>query len=238
MHTRWRLGNEPSSSGVDPNQRVPRRCDIYLSVMSDVHEASPPRLAIADLRPTQITVGRREVDIRRTRWRQRDLAAAADYLNTHPVPVVVGPGDHAYMIDRHHLATALHEEGVPDVQVSVVDDIRELSPGDFWAMLEQRNWTHPFDDQGHRCPFECMPASIEELTDDPFRSLAGAIKRAGGYAKTKAPFSEFRWADFLRERISRTLVERDFGRALAIAMNLAQSSEAASLPGWQRHPMQ
>jgi hypothetical protein len=58
----------------------------------------------------------------------------------------------------------------------------------------------------------------------------------GGYAKNKAPFSEFRWADFLRDRIDRILVERDFGRALAIAMNLAQSNEAAALPGWQSHP--
>jgi hypothetical protein len=70
---------------------------------------------------------------------------------------------------------------------------------------------------------------------DPFRSLAGALKRAGGYAKDKAPFSEFRWADFLRCRISRELVERHFGRALALAMNLAQSTDAASLPGWRRH---
>ena len=79
-----------------------------------------------------------------------------------------------------------------------------------------------------------MPTSVDDLIDDPFRSLAGAVKRAGGYAKDRSPFSEFRWADFLRCRIARELVERDFGRALALAMNLAQSNEAAALPGWQR----
>ena len=81
-----------------------------------------------------------------------------------------------------------------------------------------------------------MPASVGELIDDPFRSLAGAVKRAGGYAKDKAPFSEFRWADFLRHRIPREMIERDFGRTLALAMNLSQSTEAAALPGWRRHP--
>jgi hypothetical protein len=207
------------------------------SVMSgSIQEAFPERLAISDLRPTQMTVGMREVDIRRTRWQQRDAVGAAHYLHTHPVPVVVGPGNKLYMIDRHHLATALHEEGVLDVPIAVVDDIGRLGFEDFWTTLEKRNWTHPFDDNGHRRPFENMPALIGELTDDPFRSLAGAIKRAGGYAKSIAPFSEFRWADFFRERISRTLVERDFGRALAIGMNLAQSSQSAGLPGWQRHP--
>jgi hypothetical protein len=58
----------------------------------------------------------------------------------------------------------------------------------------------------------------------------------GGYVKDKAPFSEFRWADFLRDRIDRRLVERDFGLALATAMKLAQSNDAAKLPGWQSHP--
>jgi hypothetical protein len=79
-----------------------------------------------------------------------------------------------------------------------------------------------------------MPASVNGLIDDPFRSLAGAIKRAAGYAKDKSPFSEFRWADFLRWRIARELIERDFGRALAVAMDLAQTTEAIALPGWRR----
>jgi hypothetical protein len=55
-----------------------------------------------------------------------------------------------------------------------------------------------------------MPKTVFDLTDDPFRSLAGALKRTGGYAKDKAPFSEFRWADFLRNRIARPTVEFDF----------------------------
>lgn len=140
------------------------------------------------------------------------------------------------MIDRHHLTMALHEEGVEEVPISIVENISALNFDEFWATLENRNWTHPYDDEGFRCAFERMPTSIIGLVDDPFRSLAGALKRTGGYAKNKAPFSEFRWADFLRIRIDRKLVERDFGRALAIAMNLAGSEEAAELPGWLRHP--
>ena len=46
-----------------------------------------------------------------------------------------------------------------------------------------------------------IPKSIEDMADDPFRSLAGALRRKGGYAKDTTPFSEFLWADFLRRRI-------------------------------------
>jgi len=201
-----------------------------------VQEAHPAQMAIADLLPTQVTVGLREVDIKRMRWRDRGIDNRTHYLGSRRVPVVVGPGNRHYLIDRHHLTMALYEEGVAQVPLSIVGNYAGMTFEAFWTTLERRNWTHPFDDKGRRCAFESMPTSIGHLTDDPFRSLAGALKRMGGYVKDKAPFSEFRWADFLRDRIDRRLVERDFGRALAIAMNIAQSNEAAELPGWQRHP--
>jgi hypothetical protein len=123
-----------------------------------------------------------------------------------------------------------------ELPVSIVADMSGLSFDRVWTTLESRNWIHPFDDEGRRCLYDDMPASVDDLIDDPYRSLAGALKRAGAYAKDKAPFSEFRWADFLRCRIPRELLERNFGRALALAANLAQSTEAAALPGWQRYP--
>jgi hypothetical protein len=207
-----------------------------VDAMPPVHDAYSVQIAIADLLPTQVTVGMREVDIRRIRWRGKNAIDCSAYLASHRVPVVLGPNKRYYMIDRHHLTMALSEEGVTALPVSVIADMSALCVDDFWTSLESRAWTHPFDDEGRRRLFEDMPIAVADLEDDPYRSLAGAVKRAGGYAKNKAPFSEFRWADFLRLRIARNLVERDFGRALAIAMNLAQSNEAAGLPGWQYWP--
>ena len=192
-------------------------------------------IPIEDLAPTQMTVGMREVDIKRWRWREKHSHRAADYFDAHPFPVILGPSARYYLIDRHHLALALHDEGIREIPVLIVADLNELNRDKFWIALELHSWTHPYDDKGVRRSYDNMPRLITELIDDPFRSLAGALKRAGGYAKDKAPFSEFRWADFLRCRISRELVERHFGRALALAMNLAQSTDAASLPGWRRH---
>ena len=70
------------------------------------------------------------------------------------------------------------------------------------------------------------------LIDDPFRSLAGELRRAGGFAKDTTPFSEFLWADFLRRRVKRKTVETHFEDALEQALVLAKKEEASYLPGW------
>ena len=61
--------------------------------------------------------------------------------------------------------------------------------------------------------------------------LAGELRRAGYCAKDATPFSDFLWADFLRRRIKRRLVEDNYDDALKKAMALARSKEAAYLPG-------
>jgi hypothetical protein len=98
--------------------------------------------------------------------------------------------------------------------------------------MDNRSWMHPFDAEGVRRHYKDIPKSITELVDDPFRSLAGELRRAGGYAKDTTPFSEFLWADFMRRRMKRKLVERDFDRAVEKALQLAKTPEANYLPGW------
>ena len=188
-------------------------------------------VAIADLRPTQITVGMREVKDRRKRWRAlKDKKL--DFLGAHMIPVILGPKDRHYVIDHHHLARALHDEGVKDVLVSVMANLSKLSQDAFWVVLDNRDWMHPFDAKGRRRDYKGIPKSVSGLVDDPFRSLSGALRRAGGYSKETTPFSEFLWADFLRRRMKLKLVERDFARALKEAMRLAKSDHADYLPGW------
>ncbi len=43
----------------------------------------------------------------------------------------------------------------------------------FLVVLDNRNWMHPFDDQGRRLDYKRIPQSIADLVDDPFRSLSG-----------------------------------------------------------------
>jgi hypothetical protein len=197
--------------------------------------AREPRIhpvAIEDLRPTQITVGIREVDEKRARWRAQPEDKKVDFLGSHFIPVVLGPGKKPYLIDHHHLARALYEEGVGKVAVTVVANLSNLEPAAFWFYLDNRAWTYLYDAEGERQGPKKLPKYVKDLVDDPYRSLAGELRRAGGFAKEVTPFSEFLWADFLRRRIKRKQVDAHPEAALDEAIRLAKSLDAAYLPGW------
>jgi len=187
---------------------------------------------IKELRPTQITVGLREVENKRQHWREKHGKEAGEFLGAHMIPVVLGPQERRYVTDHHHLALALRDEGVTEVATSVILDLSRLEPDAFWFVLDNHGLMHPFDERGRRKHYRDVPTSIDDLVDDPYRSLAGGLRRAGGYAKDTTPFSEFLWADFLRRRIDRKDVEKHFERALASALELAKSADADYLPGW------
>jgi hypothetical protein len=189
-------------------------------------------VAIEDLRPTQITVGMREVNAKRKRWRELKDEKGGKFLGTHMIPVILGPKKRHYVIDHHHLARALHEEGVKKVMVTVVANLSMVEGDAFWVVLDNRSWMHPFDEEGRRRDYKGIPKSVSDMIDDPFRSLAGELRRQGGFAKDTTPFSEFLWADFLRRHIKRKLVDSDFSRALETAMKFAKSQDAIYLPGW------
>jgi len=203
--------------------------------MVHVREPILKPVPIAELRPTQITVGLREVTAKRKHWRrerQKKNENAGEFLGRHMIPVILGPKGRHYIIDHHHLARALHEEGVEHVLVSVVADLSKLDRDGFWVVLDNRSWMHPFDDQGRRRAYKDIPKSVSALVDDPFRSLAGELRRAGGFAKDTTPFSEFLWADFLRRRLKPGAIEKDFDNAVNKALKLAKSPDAKYLPGW------
>jgi hypothetical protein len=200
--------------------------------MAIIREPVVTTVAIADLRPTQITVGMREVLAKRKRWRETRSKKGGEFLGKHMIPVILGAKRRHYVIDHHHLARALYDEGVKKLAVTVVIDLSALDRDAFWTVLDNRNWMHPFDAEGRRRHYRDIPKTVAELVDDPFRSLAGELRRAGGFAKDTTPFSEFLWADFLRRRLKRKSVERDFERAIEQALQLAKSPAANYLPGW------
>ena len=200
--------------------------------MTAVREPMLSTVAIADLRPTQITVGMREVMAKRKHWREMANTKGGKFLGKHMIPVILGPKQRHYVIDHHHLARALHDEGVKDVAVTVIANLSRLDRDVFWTVMDGRSWMHPFDAKGRRRDYQDIPKSVVDLVDDPFRSLSGELRRTGGFAKDTTPFSEFLWADFLRRRMKRKFVEDDFDRALAKALELGKSKDADYLPGW------
>ena len=105
---------------------------------------------VADLRPTQMTVGLREVVVKQAEWRRTATTKGPEFLGKHMIPAVLGPKHRLWLIDHHHLARALHDEGVEHVLVTIVARLQHLDKERFMAFLDCRNWLHPYDEKGKR----------------------------------------------------------------------------------------
>lgn len=190
------------------------------------------RVRLERLRPTQMTVGLKEVQRKREHWatlgkKKRRLAMEEVFF-----PAVIGPKKQYYILDHHHSAVALAQEGAREVQVGVVMDLSALDVTEFWVYLDHESWAHPYDRRGRRRSLKEIPASLSALRDDPYRSLAGEVRDLGGFAKSDAPFLEFLWTNYFRDNIEGALVKSHYRKAIKQALRLAHSSKTQHLPGW------
>jgi hypothetical protein len=190
------------------------------------------RAKLAQLRPTQFSVGYAEVELKAAEWKRLKKKERQQVLESHVFPAVLGLEGAYYIVDHHHLGIALIEQGLKEVWVTKLDDLSWLEPAIFWRTMEFRSWTHPYDHRGRRRDFTDMPRKLIRLQNDPYRSLAGLVRLAGGYAKDLAPFSEFLWADFFRPQVSARLIADERVRATRMGVKLARSNDACYLPGW------
>jgi hypothetical protein len=200
--------------------------------MSGPREPRVHPVKILDLRPTQMTVGMIEVKDKIQRFKEMEKSKQEDSIGKHMIPVVHGPDKRYYIVDHHHLGRALYEVGVKHVLVTVIGDLRMVDSDAFWGVMDNKRWVYPYDAKGERRHFKDLPKSVRDLKDDPYRSLAGELRRQGGFAKDTTPFSEFLWADFLRRHVGRKMVDGHFMKALEKAKSLAKTHDAVYLPGW------
>ena len=190
------------------------------------------RVKIRHLRPTQITVGRIAVKARLDRWKRMPAGKRAEHLDHHWFPAVKGPDDGFYITDRHHTGLALLQAGVKQARVVVLKDLSELEPDAFWMAMDHHGWVHPYNAKGHRDEFSAIPDALEDLADDPYRSLADHVQKLGGYADSDLPYADFLWADFFRNRLHIQTTRAGWENATAAALALARDEAARCLPGW------
>jgi hypothetical protein len=195
--------------------------------MARQHEAE-----LHKLRPTQITIGLIEVAVKRKALEALGKHAQRDFLAAHPIPAVLGPEDHVFITDHHHLARAALESGIETGFFLIEAEMSTFDPSVFWNTMREQRWAHPIDEQGHPQPCSAIPKHLPELRDDVYRSLAGFVRSAGGYEKTPTAFAEFVWADFFRHRINIGPTQEDFKAAVEQALTLAKSAAARELPGY------
>ncbi len=199
--------------------------------MADNRDPALSPVPIRSLRPTQITIGLIEVERRRVDWDKLGDDKAL-FLGQHMIPVVIGPKKRPYVIDHHHLARALHDEGQRTVLIQPIAFLDGLSQEHFWRFLDNQGWLHPFDEHGQRQSYSAIPKKIAHLADDPFRSLAGAVRKAGGYAKVARPYTGFIWADYFRKQFKARDIRHHWKRTLDEAVTLARQHDAHFMPGW------
>ena len=189
---------------------------------------------IFELRPTQFTLGMREVEEKVKKIKKMNEKELHEYLHSHPVPVVICSDGNAHLIDHHHLVRACWEAGVDHVIIEIKDDFSDHSQPHFWDKMKDSKWVHLYDQFGkgphepHQLPFD-----IRGLADDLYRSLAWMVREEGGFEKTGEPFSEFKWADFFRKHIQIPRTPDGFEKAIKEAMKLVHSPEAKNLPGYK-----
>lgn len=159
--------------------------------MAKLHEVEIHRL-----RPTQITVGLIEVHDKRLKLEQLKKHEQRDFMQAHPIPAVWGPDSKLYLTDHHHLGRAAVEADVDTGFFYIEGDFSAVPVTEFWPKMTAAQWAHPIDQNGRLSSFQEIPGHLEKLRDDPYRSLAGYVRNAGGYDKTPAAFAEFLWADF------------------------------------------
>jgi hypothetical protein len=198
------------------------------------HSTPLIRVPITSLRPTQAAVGMRAVATKRQKVekRARQRGRIDDYLGQRPIPSVLGPGGDLFMIDHHHLGLALWQAEVESAFVIVVEDLSVLPVAAFWRRMEADGRVYPFDGDGQRISPARLPRRLGGLRADAYRDLAWSVREAGGFHKTRAPYAEFVWADFLRPRISEQALRRDYDGAVVKAVKLCRSRQAGGLPGF------
>lgn len=203
---------------------------------------------VLDLHPTQASVGMAEVQSKARKLKEeiqrRSDEGLLSYLLKHnkEEPIVIGPGGVFYITDHHHQARALYEVGVSTTYCAVVDNLSDIKPDEFWRHMEDNNEVYLKDRDGNQIKPGDLPVSVKDLANDPFRSLAGAVREACGFEKASTgggaeDFLEFKWAEFLREHWAKTGiathdVDKNFDKATNAALQLAAEKDAANLPGY------
>lgn len=99
-------------------------CLVFIKISIASYSKSDfelPKMEIMQLLPTQSSVGVAAVAVKKDMLTQLNNEQLDDYLKKHPVPVILAPSGNYYLVDHHHLCTALLEMKVRKTYVEVWD---------------------------------------------------------------------------------------------------------------------
>jgi hypothetical protein len=212
-------------------------------------------IPVLSIRPMQFDVGMRSVAKKADKYRRMTPQALRAFLVANPIPVIAKEDGSVHVNkrahstpqvdskvkktetrpnDHHHESRAAWEAGIRFIAASTQRTEDASTPKKekkFWKKMKRENQVYLRDRFGEKRDPADLPMDVRGLGDNPYRSLAGDVRDAGGYTKNTEPFSEFRWAEFFRKNLT-VHPNDDYDAALKEAMKLAKSKKARDLPGY------
>ncbi len=206
---------------------------------TDSLASSTCKVNVEELYPTQFAVGFREVKAKKINIEGFSEEELDTYLAGHPVPVVISPDGKFYITDHHHLARALWDAKTQNTDpkkklyAEILRNWGNKDQAEFWRKMKEKSWVYLYDEKGQGpISHTKLPENIEDLKDDPYRSLAGEVRDNEGYDKSDEAFAEFKWANFFRARVTIGSGEAGWKKAVKEALKQAKSLDAKNLPGY------
>ncbi len=190
-------------------------------------------LPIEALRPTQSACGWMEVQFKAYEIEiAHQRGTLEEYLTMNTVPVVRAQDGSTFMLDKHHFLCALytvrHKVNTFQTKVKVIQEME----GEVLPYLEEQALLHLYDHKGEVLCKSRLPHYIWDLQDDPMRSLAGFARKAGAFDKSFVPYSEFAWANYLRDKITPQMLEENLEQAIIKACELCVDEQAKGIAGY------
>jgi hypothetical protein len=191
---------------------------------------------ILDLRPTQFSVGLYEIHIKVGEMAKMGKRERRKIVEEKPIPVVRTSEGELYILDHHHHLFVCWQAGIKKVPVEITQDFsrQKMGFGKFWRRMRKNGCAYLYDQfgDGPRSALY-LPRDVRGLGDDPYRSMAWAVRHKGAYENSDKPFAEFEWANFFR---SKKLLDKEgpagFKAAVKKGVRHARSPAARKLPGY------
>lgn len=202
-------------------------------VLSPVAWAGLAEVDMQDVRPTQSFIGYEWANRKYEKFLGFDRKQLRERVQDDPAPAVLGRDGDVYILDNHHEFYAFKRLGLKRVLVNIIADYSKMNITEFEQAMVAQNWLYLGDEDGlWTLRFADLPKALEDLRDDPYRTLASCLRRQGGFNKVKQPYIEFQWANALRPHIPLKVLNNDSDLALSMALKFAWSEEAGNLPGY------
>jgi hypothetical protein len=217
-------------SSASPAADKKQRCDLQTK------PGAGCSCDLKSLRPLQGAVGMGEVQQKADKIKQKPKKEESK-LAADPIKVVRGPAGQLFVTDHHHGARAWLLAGYSSGICSIEPDPSSSDPEKFWPRLKDLKKVHLENKDGGVISPDDLPTSLEQLPDDPYRTLAWMVRKKDGFCRALMPqkeFAEFIWADWMRGKVEfpRAQVAAAPKKFLETALKLAKSPDAANMPGY------